>query len=122
MKRELVAGLMTGLMTIFFLGLIVATVTIPFVIEEPSAGVVKEIPIDARHIESHQEIKTDYDYQLDLLGEETFKLMPNTHTVIVPDKYEVQYRVYYDDHTNKTEWREVARDEYEVVLKVLNKK
>lgn len=85
------------------------------------AKVVDEIPIDARFTESHQEIRTDYDYQVDILGEETFKLMPNIHTVTIPDKYEVQYRVYYDDSTNKTEWREVARDEYEAVLRILER-
>lgn len=115
MKRELAAALIT----IFFLGLIFAMI-MTFILGPSSAEVVKEIPIDTRYTESHQEIRTDYDYQFDLLGEETFKLMPNMHTVIIPDKYEVQYRVYYDDCTNKTEWREVARDEYEAVLTLLN--
>ncbi len=85
-----------------------------------SAEVVNEVPVDTRHTESHQEIVTDYDYQYDFFSGEGFRLMPNTHTAIIPDKYEVQYRVYYDNYTNETEWREVARDEYEAALKLLN--
>ena len=85
-----------------------------------SVEVVNEVPIDTRYTESHQEIVTDYDYQYDFFSGEGFRLMPNTHTAIIPDKYEVQYRVYYDNCTNDTEWREVARDEYEATLKLLD--
>lgn len=78
---------------------------------------IDEYPIDARYTEAYQGIVTTYEYELDIFSEEGFKKMPNTHSKMFPAKYELQYRIKYDDGTSKTEWRTVARDEYEAFMK-----
>jgi ABC-type uncharacterized transport system auxiliary subunit len=77
--------------------------------------------IDARYTPSHEEIQTTQEYHFDIWGESWLKLMPNTHTVIVPDKYEIQYRRYWSDGKTDTEWREVPRDVYEEAQEQINK-
>ena len=84
--------------------------------------VVDRYLIDARYTPSYQGIETTYDYEIDMLGEETFKLMPDTHTVFYPEKYEVQYRCIRDDGESYTEWVEVARDEYEAAIEEMEAK
>lgn len=74
------------------------------------ANVVEEHPIDARYTESYTGIDTTFEMQWD---GDTWSKMPNTHSKVFPAKYEIQYRINYDDGSTKTEWREVARDEYE---------
>lgn len=75
--------------------------------------VVEEHPIDARYTESYKGIDTTYEMKW---NGDTWAEMPNTHSVVFPEKYEIQYRINYDNGTTKTEWREVARDEYEKVV------
>ena len=75
--------------------------------------VVEEHPIDARYTESYKGIDTTYEMKWD---GDTWAEMPNTHSVVFPEKYEIQYRINYDNGSTKTEWREVARDEYEKVV------
>ena len=77
------------------------------------ANVVEEYPIDARHTESYTGIDTTYEMKW---NGDTFSEMPNTHTEVFPEKYEIQYRINYDDGNTKTEWREVARDEYKMAV------
>lgn len=77
------------------------------------AKVVEEYPIDARYTESYKGIDTTYEMEW---NGETWAKMPNTHSVVFPEKYEIQYRINYDNGTTKTEWRVVARDEYEKVV------
>lgn len=69
--------------------------------------------IDSRYTPSYQGIETTYEHKYSFEGEGDWKLMPNTHTVMYPEKYELQYRIYYDDGTTETEWVQVAKDEYE---------
>ena len=77
---------------------------------------IDEYPTDARYTEAYQGIETTYDYEFDIFSEEGFKKMPNTHSRMFPAKYELQYRIKYDDGTSRTEWRTVARDEYEAFV------
>lgn len=77
------------------------------------ANVVEEYPIDARYTESYIGIDTTYEMKW---NGNTWSEMPNTHTKAFPEKYEIEYRINYDDGSTKTEWREVARDEYEKVV------
>lgn len=81
------------------------------------SSVIEEYPIDARYTESYQGIETTYDYEFDLFSENGFKKMPNVHSTIVPEKYELQYRINYDDKTTRTEWRTVTKDEYNNFIK-----
>lgn len=74
------------------------------------ANVVEEYPIDARYTESYTGIVTTYEMKW---NGDTWSQMPNTHTKFFPEMYEIQYRIKYDDGSTKTEWRIVARDEYE---------
>lgn len=74
------------------------------------ANVVEEHPIDARYTASYIGIVTTYEMKW---NGDTWANMPNTHTKVFPEKYEIQYRINYDNGSTKTEWREVARDEYE---------
>ena len=72
--------------------------------------------IDARYTPSYQGIETTYNNRWDM-GKGEYRLMPDTHTTVFPEKYELQYRIYYDDGTTDTEWVQVARDEYEAYTK-----
>lgn len=73
---------------------------------------VRRYPIDARYTPSYQGIETTYENKYDF-GTGEFRLMPDTHTTVYPEKYEIQYRIIYNDDTTDTEWRQVAKDEYE---------
>ena len=77
------------------------------------AKVIEEYPIDARYTESYKGIDTTYEMKW---NGDTWSEMPNTHTVVFPDKYEIQYRINYSDGSSETKWKEVARDEYEMIV------
>ena len=81
------------------------------------ASVTEEYPIDARYTESYQGIETTYDYEFDLFSDNGFKKMPNVHSTIVPEKYELQYKINYDNGATRAEWRTVTKDEYNKFLK-----
>lgn len=68
--------------------------------------------INYEYIEAHTEIETSYHYQFDILGEESFKLMPDTHTVHYDPEYKLEYLITYEDGTTKTEWETVTENEY----------
>jgi hypothetical protein len=83
--------------------------------------VVNETPIDVSYTPAHDSIETTTKYVVDLLGDESlFKLMPDTHTVHYPDKYEIEYRREYDNGDTDTYWKEVERDEYERIADMLD--
>ena len=78
---------------------------------------VEEHVIDARYTESYIGVETTYNYEFDLFSStDTLHKMPDMHSVVYPAKYEVQYRITYDDGSTKAEWREVERDIYEQAL------
>lgn len=75
-------------------------------------------PTDTKFTPSYESIETDYEYKWSWWDGD-FKLMPNVHTVVYPDKYEVEYIVYYDNGNNIHEWRTVSKEEYETALNYL---
>lgn len=72
--------------------------------------------IDKRFEPGHYETKTDYVYKVDLLGDETFKLLPNVSTVWIEDQYFVEYEIFYENGATKTEWKSVTKEEYEAAV------
>ena len=100
-----------------------ATICIAVMLAACGAGreVVSETPIDADYTPAHDDIETTAEYEVDLLGDGgLFKLVPNTHTVHYPDKYEIEYRREYDKGDTDTYWKEVERDEYERIVDLLD--
>lgn len=72
--------------------------------------------IDSRYTSAHDEIETTYEYHFNLLGEDTWTLMPNTHTVHYDEKYELLYHITYSNGSVKDKWEEVTPDEYKNYL------
>lgn len=81
---------------------------------------VERYPIDARYTESYQGIETTYEYEVDIFSDNGIKKMPNTHSKVFPEKYELQYRIKYDNGDTKTVWVQVAKDEYMEFIKSTN--
>ena len=67
---------------------------------------------DARFTPSYVGIETTYEYTYDVFSDEGFKKVPNTHSKIYPDTYELEYRVEYEDGTVATEWETATKEQY----------
>ena len=77
--------------------------------------------IDARFTPAHESVETEMKYKFNPLGSETFKLMPDVHTVYHPDLYEVQYRVKYSNGYEQDTWTAVSFPEYKEACRQLGK-
>ena len=67
---------------------------------------------------AYEGIETEYVYQFDyLVGE--FRLMPDIHTVRHKAKYQLMYRITYDDNSHEDIWEEVSQKEYDNAVKEL---
>ena len=80
---------------------------------EPPVEVSRE-PIDVRYTEAYESIETDYQHQYSWLKGE-FVLVPNVKTVRHEAKWEIQYRITYDNGTEETEWCKCTEVEYNKV-------
>lgn len=76
--------------------------------------IVEKIPIDKLYTEAHSEMETEYEYKYDILNGK-FMYVPNLHTVKYPDKYEVQYKVTYNDGSEKIVWEEVVKQDFDKI-------
>ena len=72
---------------------------------------IKRTAIDCRYTEQHTELVTEYEHVFSWWKGD-FVLVPNTHTKVVPDKYELLYMIEYDDGTSCEKWEEVSQSEY----------
>lgn len=73
---------------------------------------VDRTPVDARYTAASVEFKTNYHHKYSWLRGE-FVLVPDVRQVTVPEKWEIQYRVTYDNGYSCDEWKECSREEYE---------
>jgi len=67
--------------------------------------------IDCRYTPAHEEVVTEYEYKYDGWKGE-YRLMPNTHTKKYNEKYELLYKITYDDGSSEKNWQEVTEKEY----------
>lgn len=72
---------------------------------------VSREPIDARYTEAYEGIETHLEYTYNWLKGE-FVLVPLTQTVRHEAKWEIQYRITYDNGKEKTEWCYCTEAEY----------
>lgn len=72
------------------------------------------VPIDARHTPASVMVKTDYVYVYDILNNK-LALVPEMKQVAMPEKYEILWRITYDDGTCEDRWIECTKAEYEEV-------
>ena len=93
---------------------VIAAIIIFFCIKETCNATTR--PIDARYTPSYQGIETTYEYTYDIFSDEGFKKVPNTHSTIFPEKYEIQYEISYPSGTYQYQWREVTKEEYEAFV------
>ena len=80
---------------------------------------VSKEPIDYRYTEQSQAIKTEYKHKYSFLKGE-FVMIPEVKTVTVPEKYEIKYRITYDDGSTSEEWREVGKLVYDNEKRLLS--
>lgn len=73
---------------------------------------VRREPLETRFIPEHDSIETTNNYAFDPFHMD-FRLMPNTHTVHHSEKYEVCYRVFYDNGSTIERWETVDKTTYE---------
>jgi len=76
--------------------------------------------VDYRYNEPRSDIVTEYTYKYNIWKEER-ELVPDTHTVYVPECYELMWEYQYDDGHKERRWEECTRFEYENAQKELNK-
>ena len=77
---------------------------------EPPTEVSRE-PVDVRYTEAYDEIKTGYQYKYNYWKGE-FVLVPDVRTVRHQAKWEIQYRITYDNGEEKTDWCGCTEAEY----------
>ncbi len=68
--------------------------------------------IDRRYSAAYDSIETDYQYKYNLF-EGAFVLVPEVKTVHHEEKYEVLYRVTYDNGSTYDRWETVGKEEWE---------
>lgn len=73
--------------------------------------------IDCRYTAAHDELVTTYTY---IYSGEIFVPIPQTDTVHCDEKYEILYRVTYDDGTTADKWESVTKAEYRNAEKEIN--
>lgn len=111
-KEDIISGILAIIIIIVF-GIII------FSIVKCSPKVIKEEPINVRYFPAREEIQTEHEYKYNFLEGE-WQLVPNTRTVTVPEKYEVEYLLTYDNGTTTKKWREVSKEVYEDIALKLN--
>lgn len=74
-------------------------------------------PIDTRHTPAGAEIKTEYAYRLDILTGKLV-LVPEVKQVTTPEKWEILWRITYDDGRCVDKWYECSKAEYEDVARI----
>lgn len=68
-------------------------------------------PIDCRYTAAYTEVVTDYKHEYSWWKGD-FVLVPDTHTKLHPEKYEILYSITYDDGSSREVWKEVDRSTY----------
>ena len=75
---------------------------------------VSGTPIDTRYTPASVMVKTDYVYRYDILNGK-LALVPEMKQVAMPDKWEILWRITYDDGTCEDRWIGCTKAEYEGV-------
>ena len=77
---------------------------------ETLTEVSREI-VDTQHTEAYSGVETDYEYKYNWWKGE-FQLVPVVKTVHHNAKWQIQYRITYDNGSQKTEWCNCTEAEY----------
>lgn len=77
---------------------------------ETLTEVSREI-IDTRYTEAYNGVETEYEYKYDWWKGD-FVLVPVMKTVHYNEKYEIQYRITYDNGSEETKWCVCTEAEY----------
>lgn len=72
---------------------------------------VSRVPVDVRYTEAFEGITTEYKYKYDWWKGD-FVLVPVMKTVRHDAKWEIQYRITYDNGEEQTEWCACTEAEY----------
>lgn len=94
---------------IFVLVAILATILLGACGERPE--VIDKEPVDVRHTEAYQGLVTTHVYKFNALKGE-FQLVPDTHTVHYPERWEILWLFFYADNTKSQEWIECTEADY----------
>ncbi len=85
------------------------------------AGCATEVSreaIDVRYTEAYDRVETSYQHKFDILSG-GFVLVPVVKTVHHEAKWEIRYRITYDNGGRSTEWCECSEREYNRVKRDL---
>lgn len=74
--------------------------------------------VDYRYNEPRNDVVTEYTYKYNIWKEER-ELVPDTHTVYVPESYELMWEYIYDNGHKERKWEKCTRFEYEDARKEL---
>ena len=74
--------------------------------------------LDHDYTPAFEAVETEYVYQWDWFNGE-YRFLPDTHTVRHEAKYQLLYRVVYEDGSQDTVWEEVNEREYDNAVKEL---
>lgn len=92
--------------------ILIAVFIIPFCAAWAEAPVeVSREPVDVRYTEAYEGIETGYQHKYDWWKGD-FVLVPVVKTVHHNAKWEIKYRVTYDNGEEKTEWCKCTEAEY----------
>ena len=68
--------------------------------------------VEVKYTAAYDNVETDYVYQYNwYIGE--YVLLPDTRTVHHDEKYEIKYKIIYDDESVEYEWQTVDKETYE---------
>lgn len=96
--------------------LIVLLLTITFIVF--SLGGCKDLveterkAVDVRYTAAYDKVETDYVYKYNWI-EDIYTLLPDTRTVHYDEKYEIRYKITYNDGSTSSEWQTVDKETYE---------
>lgn len=96
--------------TLILLGILF--ITTQFLISCKNVEVASSVPIDRRYTPPRDEIVTTYQYRYDWYNDE-LKMLPYVSTVHHNEKYEILYKITYDDGSTKKQWKSVSKTEYD---------
>lgn len=71
--------------------------------------------IDKRYTPSYQGVETEYEYKFDFYNAD-FVLVPVVKTVFYAEKYEVLYKISYDNGETSTKWETTDKSTYEKIV------
>lgn len=89
------------------IAIMLSLIIIPFIISGcKSKEIISQKPMELRFTPAHTEREAD----VCIVGD---YILPIERTIAYPEKYEVRYKITYEDGSTSSEWQTVDKETYE---------